>query len=117
MENLTLWEIIVVCVVGFLGLATFINTVGSAAEKIAKVRKTLKTPNDEQDKRLSVIEKDVENIRAFLESDKTRLTALEKGNGVWMRGMLALLGHGLDGNNQKEMEAARKELEEYLIHR
>ena len=117
MENLTLWEIVVVCVVGFLGLATFINTIGSAVEKIAKVRKTLKTPNDEQDKRLSIIEKDVENIIAFLDSDKKRLTALEKGNGVWMRGMLALLGHGLDGNNQKEMEAARKELEEYLIHR
>lgn len=117
MENLTPWEIVVVCVVALLGLATFINTVGSAFEKVVKARKAIKAPNEEQDRRITDLEKDMENVKLFLDSDKKRLTALEKGTGVWMRGMLALLGHGLDGNNQKEMEAARKELEEYLINR
>lgn len=117
MENMTQLEIIVVVFGALLGLATIINTVGSAIEKVAKARKALKAPNDEQDRRITKVEKDVENIKLFLDNDKKRLTALEKGNGVWMRGMLALLGHGLDGNNQKEMESARKELEEYLINR
>ena len=116
MENLT-WEILLIIGGALLGLATIINTVGSAVEKVSKAKRSLKAPNDEQDRRIAIIEKDVENIKAFLDSDKKRLSALEKGNGVWMRGMLALLGHGLDGNNQKEMAAARKELEEYLINR
>lgn len=117
MGELTPWEIITLIVGCVLGLATTINTVGSAIEKAAKAKKALNAPNDEQDRRISNVEKDVENIKTFLDSDNKRLTALENGTGVWMRGMLALLGHGLDGNNQKEMEAARKELEDYLIHR
>ena len=117
MDKLTPWEIALVVGGLLLGLATIINTFGSAFEKVVKARKALKAPNDEQDRRIANMEKDIENIKAFLDSDKKRLTALEKGNGVWMRGMLALLGHGLDGNNQKEMAAARKELEEFLINR
>lgn len=117
MDNLTPWEIVVLVCGLVLGLATVINTLGSAFEKVAKARKALRAPNDEQDRRIAIMEKDIENIKTFLDSDKKRLEALEKGTGVWMRGMLALLGHGLDGNNQKEMESARKELEEYLINR
>lgn len=117
MDKLTPWEIALVIGGILMGLATIINTFGSAFEKIVKAKKALKAPNDEQDRRIANVEKDVENIKTFLDTDNKRLMALEKGNGVWMRGMLALLGHGLDGNNQKEMESARKELEEYLIHR
>ena len=117
MENLTVWETFLVVAGALLGLATIINTIGSAVEKVSRARKAIKAPNDEQDRRIASLEKDMENIKIFLDSDKKRLTALEKGTGVWMRGMLALLGHGLDGNNQKEMEKARKELEEYLINR
>ena len=117
MDKLTPWEIALLVGGLILGVATVVNNIGSAIEKIGRARKALKAPNDEQDRRITNVEKDVENIKTFLDNDQKRLTALEKGNGVWMRGMLALLGHGLDGNNQKEMEDARKELEEYLIHR
>ena len=110
-------EIAGIVVGGLLALAGAITTLGSAAEKIAKVVRAAKAPNDEQDRRITNVENDVKDIKGFLANDNTRLNSLEKGNGVWMRGMLALLGHGLDGNNQKEMESARKELEEYLINR
>lgn len=110
-------EIAGIVVGGLLALAGAITTLGSAAEKVAKVIRAAKAPNDEQDRRITNVENDVKDIKGFLANDNTRLNSLEKGNGVWMRGMLALLGHGLDGNNQKEMESARKELEEYLINR
>jgi Sec-independent protein translocase protein TatA len=115
--ELTPWEIVLLVCGLLLGLATIINTIGSAIEKVAKAKKALKAPNDEQDRRITSVENDVEKIKGFLNSDNDRLTALERGTSVWMRGMLALLGHGLDGNNQKEMAAAKKELEEYLINR
>ena len=117
MDKLTPMEIAVLVFGLILGFATVINTIGSAIEKIGKARKALKAPNDEQDVQIAELRKDVEQIKILLGNDNRRLTALEKGTGVWMRGMLALLGHGLDGNNQKEMASARKELEEYLINR
>ena len=95
MENLSIWEVFLVVAGAMIGLATIINTIGSAVEKVSKARKAMKAPNDEQDRRISDLEKDMENVKLFLDSDKKRLTALEKGTGVWMRGMLALLGHGL----------------------
>jgi hypothetical protein len=111
------WEIAGLVVGGVLAIAGAISTLGGAAEKIAKVIRAAKAPNDEQDRRITEAEKDIAEIKGFLKIDKKRLDALEEGNRVTQRALLALLGHGLDGNNQKQMEEARAELESHLINR
>jgi hypothetical protein len=111
------WEIAGLVVGGVLAIAGAISTLGGAAEKIAKVIRAAKAPNDEQDRRITEAEKDIAEIKGFLKIDKKRLDALEEGNRVTQRALLALLGHGLDGNNQKQMEEARAELENHLINR
>ena len=111
------WQTIAVaigCVLAFCGA---ISTVGGAVEKVAKVVKAAKAPNDEQDRRLGIVEKEIVDIKGFLANDKKRIDSLEEGNRVTQRALIALLGHGLDGNNQKQMEDAKKELESYLINR
>ena len=110
-------EIAGIVVGGILALAGVVTTLGSAAEKIAKVIRAAKAPNDEQDRRISDAEKDIRDIKGFIANDKKRLDALEGGNRVTQRALLALLGHGLDGNNQKQMKEAKEELESYLINR
>lgn len=110
-------EIAGLIVGGLLALAGAVTTLGSAAEKIAKVIRAAKAPNDEQDRRISTAEKDIRDIKGFIANDKKRLDALEGGNRVTQRALLALLGHGLDGNNQKQMKEAKEELESYLINR
>jgi len=110
-------EIAGIVVGGLLALAGAITTLGSAAEKIAKVVRAAKAPNDEQDRRISTAEKDIIDIKGFLANDKKRLDTLEDGNRVTQRAILALLGHGLDGNNQKEMKDAKAALESHLINR
>lgn len=110
-------EIAGIVVGGLLALAGAITTLGSAAEKIAKVVRAAKAPNDEQDRRITAAEKDISDIKGFLAKDKKRLDTLEEGNRVTQRALLALLGHGLDGNNQKQMAEAKAELESHLINR
>ena len=110
-------EIVGIVAAAVLALAGAINTIGSAGEKIAKVLRAAKAPNEEQDKRLSAAENDIKTIKGFLDNDKKRLDTLENGNRVTQRALLALLGHGLDGNNEKQMLEAKAELESHLINR
>ena len=117
MENLTPWEICLVVVGALLALASAINTVGSAAEKIAKAVQAAKAPNARQDERLEALEHHVEEIDNYLAQDKRRLDTLDEGNRVTQRALLALLSHGIDGNNIEQMEKAKAALEEHLINR
>lgn len=100
-----------------LAAASAIVLLSNAAEKIAKAVKAAKAPNEEQDRRLTAAEEDIKAIKGFLDNDKKRLDSLEEGNRVTQRALIALLGHGLDGNNQKEMATAKADLESYLIDR
>lgn len=113
MGQLTLANIIV----GVLAVAGFITAVGGAIKIIAEGIRAAKAPNKSQDKRLDQAESDIKEIRGFLDQDKKRLDSLDNGNRVTQRALIALLGHGLDGNNQKQMQAAKSELESYLINR
>lgn len=111
------WQIIALVIGGVLAFCGAISTIGGAVEKVAKVVKAAKAPNDEQDRRIGAVEKEIVDIKGFLAKDKKRIDSLEEGNRVTQRALLALLAHGIDGNNQKQMEEAKKELESHLINR
>ena len=111
------WQAAVMVIGGVLAFCGAISTVGGAVEKVAKVVKAAKAPNDEQDRRLEAVEKDIEDIKGFLDNDKKSIESLREGNRVTQQALLALLAHGIDGNNQKQMIEAKKELESYLINR
>ena len=49
--------------------------------------------------------------------DFNRLNKLEEGNIVTQRALLALLAHGIDGNDIEAMRKAKAELTDYLIER
>ena len=100
-----------------LYIAGAVATVGGAIVMIARAVRTVKAPNANQDKRLAAAEQDIESIKGFLAQDKKRLDTLDEGTRVTQRALLALLGHGLDGNNQKQMREAKEALESHLINR
>lgn len=108
MENI--WPLI-------LAGASAIVLLSQAAEKIGKAVQLAKAPNVKQDERLEKVEKHLEKVDRFLESDKKRLDSLEEGNRATQRALIALLDHGIDGNNIKQMEDAKTELNNYLISR
>ena len=49
-------------------------------------------------------------------TDKARLDRIDAGQRVEQQGILALLDHGLDGNNVAQMEKAKVALQEHLIN-
>ena len=102
-------------VAGILAVAGAISTLGGAANWIVKLVQVLKAPNAEQDKRISDLEKHMEEVDGYLARDKERLDSIDGDTRVTQRALLALLAHGIDGNHQKQMEEAKEELELHLI--
>lgn len=97
--------------------ASAIVLLAQAAEKIGKAVQLAKAPNVKQDQRLEKVEKHLEEVDRFLDSDKKRLESLEEGNRATQRALIALLDHGIDGNNIKQMEKAKNDLITNLIDR
>lgn len=113
MDNLTptqIWAFV-------LAAASAIVLLSNAAEKIAGAVQKAKAPNALQDKRLNDVEKHLEEIDGYLALDKKRLDGIEDGNRATQRALLALLDHGIDGNNISQMQHAKEELQNHLINR
>lgn len=117
MNNLSTVETAVVIFSAVMVIASAINTLGSAAEKIVKAVKASKAPDAIQNDRLKALEDDMREVKDKLTKDYQHLNALDEGNRVTQRALLALLAHGIDGNNVKDMEKAKHDLEEHLISR
>lgn len=113
MESLTLLEIIG----GVLAVAAAVNTIGSAVEKIVKAAKVANSPNAVQDTRLDELERWRQEVDRRLANGTTHFEAIDEGNRVTQKALLALLAHGIDGNNVKQMEEAKHDLETHLINR
>ena len=113
MENVTLAEIAAVV----LAVASAIVLPANAAGVLVKAWKAAKAPNDKQNGRLDALEAwraDVDRERI---TDRKHLVAIDEGSRVTQRALLALLDHGIDGNNIKQMQHAKEALQEHLINR
>ena len=122
MGDLTPGEIFALVCGLVLAAAGAVNTVGSAVEKIAKARKAAQAPNEEQNRRITELEewrKETaewrKEVNRKLRDDKEQLDAIQDGLQAIYQGQLALLDHGLDGNNVKQMQDAKTVLQHHLI--
>lgn len=113
MQNLSLLEIIG----GVLAVAAAVNTVGSAVEKIVKAAKAANAPNEAQNTRLDKLEAWRKEVDMRLVNGNNHFDSIDEGNRVTQKALLALLAHGIDGNNVKQMEEAKHDLETHLINR
>ena len=100
-----------------LAAASAIVLLSNAAEKIVKAVQAAKAPNARQDDRLHALEEWRKGVDAKLLNDHERFAELDSGNRVTQRALLALLDHGLDGNNIEQMQRAKEELQNHLINR
>jgi hypothetical protein len=97
--------------------ASAIVLLANAAEKIGKAIQLAKAPNVKQDERLDKVEKHLDEVDSYLAKNKKRLDSLEEGKRASQRALIALLDHGIDGNNIKQMQDAKTELLDNLINR
>jgi len=100
-----------------LAAASAFVLLSNAAEKIIKAVKAAKAPNAHQDERLEALEKWKVEVDQKLTRGNRHFSSLDEGNRVTQRALLALLDHGIDGNNIEQMQHAKEELQEHLINR
>ena len=123
MGELTPGEIFAILCGLLLAAAGAVNTVGSAVEKIAKARKAAQAPNEEQNRRIHELEEWrkeqtewQKDVNRKLRNDNDQLQAVNDCMRVLLQGQLALLDHGIDGNNIKQMQDAKEVLQHHLIN-
>lgn len=100
-----------------LAAASALILLANAAEKIVKAVKAAKAPNAQQNERLAALETWRKEVDRKLIADNARLGDIDDGNRVTQRALLALLDHGIDGNNIEQMQHAKEELQNHLINR
>lgn len=100
-----------------LAAASALVLLASATEKIVKAVKAAKAPNELQNQRLDALEKWREDVDRKLLRDHSHLTDIDEGTRITQRALIALLDHGIDGNNVKQMQDAKAELQNHLINR
>jgi hypothetical protein len=94
-----------------------VTTLGGAGVIIIAVIKWLKKPDTTRDETLKKHDELLDNDNKRLKVLEERQRALEEGNKVLMKSMLALMSHEIDGNHAEELKLARDDLQEYLIRR
>ena len=99
-----------------LAVASAVVLLSNAAEKIIKAVKAAKAPEQRQDDEISKIKDRLSKIEGKLEADNNRINDARDCNHVLTKGMLALLDHGINGNNIGQMKEARQDVQTYLIN-
>lgn len=89
--------------------------IGNAADKIGKAIKVAKAPGDG-------LRADVEELKEWrkgvdrkLQNDNDELKDIRDGNQAVFTALLALLDHGINGNNITQMENAKEAVKNHLI--
>ena len=116
MGDLTAGEIITLIIGGILATAGAVSTIGGAIEKIAKGVRVAKAPEQAQNAEIKDIKDRLEKLETKLKTDERQIDASKECNRVLTKGMLALLEHGINGNNIDQMRDAKNDVEAYLIN-
>lgn len=110
----------------FIGIMGAVLTILNVIDKINTLRKQCKVPEEVQNEKIQILEKEVEGIKNILEkyhdyftNDKERLDLMEKEtkqvNTIMIKSLQALTEHALNGNNTEQLHECSKEMNEYLI--
>ena len=93
-----------------------ILSLASIITLIVSVVKKAKAPSTLMNERIETLERIVQDHTELLQNDFARFEQMKSGNRIMQRCMLALLSHGIDGNDIDQMKQARNDLNEYLIN-
>ena len=94
-----------------------ITAIAAAVAVLGKAVRKVREPNTMQDKRIAALEDRADRVDTLLGNDNKRLQTLEKESSITQRALLALLKHGINGNDTDAMKQSMNEIERYLIER
>ena len=99
-----------------LAAASAFVLLANCAEKIVTAVKVAKAPEQKQNDEIDDIKGRLKKVEEKLENDQKRIDDAKACNHVLTKGMLALLEHGINGNNIDQMRDAKNGVEAYLIN-
>lgn len=107
-----------------MGCCSALITISAAATIVINAIKKLKEPENVQNQKLEDISKKIDAIEArlkiheeYFNNDNRRISAIEEGNRVTQKAILAIMSHAINGNNIDELKKAESALREYLINK
>ena len=100
---------------GIVAFAAGITAICVAAGHIVKAAKAARAPAKALSDRVAALEGTEKHHGECLARDKNRLDSIEACNRIALRALMALLKHGIDGNDVKAMASARDEINAYLL--
>ena len=102
---------------GLLAFAAAFITISNAVERFIKTVKAAKAPQDEVAEQVKELQEWRAEVDKRLDKGSQHFDAIDASNRVTQRALLALLEHGIDGNNIEQMQQAKTELQTHLINR
>ena len=100
-----------------LAAASAVVLLSNAFRVLADGLEAAKAPNAKQDARISALEGWKVDVDRKLNQDKQQLDEIHDGLRASYQAQLALLDHGIDGNNLEQMQHAKEVLQQHLINR
>ncbi len=97
--------------------ASAVVLIWSAVKTVFEIVKAAKAPNDKQNERIEALEAWQKIVDVKLNNDNERLDAIVSDNRITQRALLALLDHGIDGNNIKQMQDVKDDLYMHLTEK
>ena len=97
--------------------ASAVVLIWSAVKTVLEIIKAAKAPNDKQNERIEALEAWQKIVDVKLNNDNERLDAIVSDNRITQRALLALLDHGIDGNNIKQMQDVKDDLYMHLTEK
>ena len=99
-----------------LAVASAIVLLSNAGEKIIKAVRAAKAPEQRQNDEIEDIKARLDKIEKDVLKDEKQIKDVRECTHVITKGVLALLDHGINGNNIDQMKDARQDVERYLIN-
>lgn len=96
-----------------LALCGGVTVVGGAISILIKWL----SPVRESKKEIADVKKMLARDKQRLDDGDDRMTDMKRCNDIQMRSMLALLNHEITGNDVAKLQAAQKEITDYLTNR
>lgn len=110
LEALTPSQIMRVAFALLLAAAGAVVTLATAAEKIAKMIKAARAPNEAQNAEIRQLDERLKKVEKHLENDNNRIKRMDTEHQAVLKALVALLDHGLNGNNVQQMQDAKEAL-------
>jgi len=105
-------------------LVAFIGTVAAVCAGIATITgfivaivKRWKAPEVEQNRRIEILEKKVDELEKARNVDNNELAEIKKTDKVILKCLQALLAESLGGNATEALNEAKKELDNYFLEK